>query len=91
MKINDIGRIGNVNPYKKSQGTASVAKGEGKSRSKDEVQISSEAMALLETNKGQQTRQDRVESLKNAVQEGTYVVGSDQIARKLLQNWKASE
>jgi negative regulator of flagellin synthesis FlgM len=86
MKINDVNRIGSVNPYRNhtaSGNTSSVA-GKGK---KDQVQISDEALKLLETQTTAPTdpaRMKQLEQLKNAVSTGTYSVDPKQIAAKLL-------
>lgn len=90
MKINDLGRVSNVNPYKKTQETSKVS-GEGKLRSKDEVQISSEAKALLESQKTDLHREEKIDALRRAVQDGTYNVDARQIAQKLLQNLTTPE
>jgi negative regulator of flagellin synthesis FlgM len=91
MKINDVGRIGNVNPYKQSGEPVSTVKSENKSRSKDEVKISSEAMALLETRKKEITPDDRIELLRKSIQEGTYHVETRHIAEKLANYYKSTE
>jgi negative regulator of flagellin synthesis FlgM len=90
LKINEPGRVGNVHLYKKTQ-EASQVRGEGKLRSKDEVQISSEAKALLESQKTDLHREEKIDALKKAVQDGTYQVDARQIAQKLLQNFNQSE
>jgi negative regulator of flagellin synthesis FlgM len=86
MKINDVNRIGAVNPYRNHtpSGNASSVGGKGK---KDQVQISEEAMKLLESQGAaavDPARIKQIEELKNAVSTGTYTVDAGKVADKLL-------
>lgn len=80
MKINDLHRIGAVQQYRRQAETHPAQVG-NKQKSKDEVQISAEAKELLGA--GQQNT-ERIEQLKQSVQEGTYHVDARKIAEKLL-------
>jgi negative regulator of flagellin synthesis FlgM len=86
MKINDVNRIGSVNPYRNhtaSGNTSSVA-GKGK---KDQLEISEEALKLLKTQDASipdTARVKQLAELKDAVSSGTYTVDASKIANKLL-------
>ncbi|MDR6553611.1 flagellar biosynthesis anti-sigma factor FlgM [Paenibacillus qinlingensis] len=85
MKINDNGRIGAVNSYKKT-GDASYTQALGKKgKAKDQVEISAEAKELLGA-QGIRTEEQsvRIEQLKSSVASGTYHVDAGKIAAKLL-------
>ncbi|MEX1028746.1 MAG: flagellar biosynthesis anti-sigma factor FlgM [Paenibacillaceae bacterium] len=86
MKINDVNRIGSVNPYRNNtpSGNASSVVGKGK---KDQVQISEEALKLLESQAAapvDPARMKQIEQLKDAVSTGTYSVDASKVADKLL-------
>lgn len=79
MKINESGRIGAVNSYKRTS-DSNQAQALSKQKKKDEVQISSEAKELLSA---QSAQAQKVEDLKQAVATGTYHVDAGKIAEKL--------
>ncbi len=86
MKINDVNRIGSVNPYRNNtpSGNTTAVTGKGK---KDQVQISEEALKLLEnqaTATVDPVRMKKIEQLKEAVSTGTYNVDANHIVDKLL-------
>jgi negative regulator of flagellin synthesis FlgM len=82
MKINDTQRVGQLNPYKRTQGVQSSGSSNFKGKL-DEVQISSEAKELLGARNSEEHRQ-RIEGLKQSVSAGTYRVDTDKLADKLL-------
>jgi negative regulator of flagellin synthesis FlgM len=86
MKINEVNRIGQVNPYKNNQHTKTP--NESGKKARDEVVISNEAKELLELQKTAKTKlhttQQRIDELKDAVSTGSYHVDSSKIAEKLL-------
>ncbi|MCU6708446.1 flagellar biosynthesis anti-sigma factor FlgM [Paenibacillus sp. J5C_2022] len=83
MKINDIKRIGGINPYQKQNEWRT--EGTSKARRKDQVQISPAAKEMLSTSKMTSAeRAERVHELKQSVTSGTYHVESGKIAEKLL-------
>ena len=86
MKINENGRIGAVNPYKKTGDAASAQAAGKKGKAKDQVEISAEAKELLGASGSVRTEEQnlRIESLKNSVSSGTYHVDAKKIAEKLL-------
>ncbi|RTE07899.1 flagellar biosynthesis anti-sigma factor FlgM [Paenibacillus whitsoniae] len=86
MKINDNGRIGAVNPYKKAGDSAFVPSAGKKGKAKDQVEISAEAKELLGAQGAVRTEahSQRLEQLKSSVASGTYYVDSGKIAEKLL-------
>lgn len=86
MKINDVNRIGSINPYRNNtpSGNTSSVTGKGK---KDQVQISEEALKLLQnqaTATVDPARMKQIEQLKDAVSTGTYSVDANHIVDKLL-------
>lgn len=83
LKINDISRINGIN--KTYQNQAEYRKDNKKTLSKDEVQISQEAKEMLESSRAESTeRAAYINSLKEAVQSGSYYVEAGKIAEKLL-------
>lgn len=89
MKINDLGRVAQ-NPYNKVKEKAEIASASTK-KTKDELQISPEAKALLALQKSQPSRDSRIEALKESVRNGSYHVESEKIADKLKNYFKARE
>lgn len=86
MKINDVNRIGSVNPYRNNTPSSNTSSVTGKGK-KDQVQISEEAMKLLQnqaTATVDPVRMKQIEQLKDAVSTGTYSVDANKIAEKLL-------
>ncbi|MDQ0492650.1 MULTISPECIES: flagellar biosynthesis anti-sigma factor FlgM [Paenibacillus] len=88
MKINETNRIGAINPYQRNIETGRQEE-QKKSRRKDEVSISPEAMEML--NRSSDTdRVKKIQELKQQVASGTYRVDADKIAEKLLPYFKQS-
>jgi negative regulator of flagellin synthesis FlgM len=86
MKINDVNRIGSVNPYRNNTPSSNASSIVGKGK-KDQVQISEEALKLLEnqaTATPDPVRVKQIEQLKDAVSTGTYSVDANKIVDKLL-------
>ncbi|OEF97704.1 flagellar biosynthesis anti-sigma factor FlgM [Desulfuribacillus alkaliarsenatis] len=86
MKINDVGRIGAIQAYQKTNKTKASNKAEAK---RDELQISKTAQELLKVQKNDilnpAARSEKVERLKEQVDNGTYNVESKAIAEKMLK------
>lgn len=78
MKINETGRIGRIDHYRKQDANTAYG-GLKKGKKKDEVQISAEAKVLHDNVKNQ----GKIDELKQAVSTGTYRVDSHKIAEKL--------
>ncbi|GIP28710.1 hypothetical protein J23TS9_38400 [Paenibacillus sp. J23TS9] len=89
MKINDTGRIGGVNPYKRNIETQRQ-EAQKQARRKDEVSISSEAMEMLEAKErsSDPDRVKKIQDLKQQVSTGTYHVDAGEIAEKLMPYFK---
>jgi negative regulator of flagellin synthesis FlgM len=86
MKINESQRLSSIQAYRagKQSQEAKAAAG-GKSARKDNIQISAEAKELLEAQRlNVGNRSEKLEDLKQAVQSGTYQVGADKLAERLL-------
>ncbi|MWC30922.1 flagellar biosynthesis anti-sigma factor FlgM [Paenibacillus sp. MMS18-CY102] len=90
MKINEPQRLGAVNPYAKhNEQRAAEA---SRKKKTDNVQISSEAMEMLQSqNVTSPERQKQIEALKEQVSTGTYHVESGKIAEKLLPYLKQQD
>jgi negative regulator of flagellin synthesis FlgM len=86
MKINDSGRIGSVNPYKRSVEALHAGQVSKKDKAKDEVKISAEAKELLGTQSPARSEEKtlHLEELKRSVASGTYHVDAGKVAEKLL-------
>lgn len=89
MKINETGRVGAVNSYQRNMETHRQEQ-QNKTRRKDEVSISTEAMEMLQAQEraGDPARLQKIQSLKEQVSSGTYNVSADQLAEKLLPYFK---
>lgn len=85
MKINEINRVGAVNPYRNNSHTKSENSVEKKGK-KDELQISPEAQELLNAQAASSvtSRGQKLEELKQSVSSGTYHVDAGKIAEKLM-------
>ncbi|MCH1625075.1 flagellar biosynthesis anti-sigma factor FlgM [Fredinandcohnia quinoae] len=79
MKINQFGPLG-VNPYKNQMNKVAASEKQAKA---DKVEISSAAKQLQEVSPITIARQEKVESLKQQVQSGTYHVDSEAIANSV--------
>lgn len=90
MKINEPSRIGAINSYQRNVESNQQADTK-KSRRKDEVSISPEAMKMLEEQGRTQDagRIQRIQELKEQVSSGTYQVDSSKLADKLLPYFKS--
>ncbi|MCG7384090.1 flagellar biosynthesis anti-sigma factor FlgM [Paenibacillus sp. ACRRY] len=89
MKINEPNRIGAINSYQRN--IENALQGESKkTRRKDEVTISPEAMELLKTNESNtdSARIERIAELKSQVESGTYNVDVGKLAEKLVPYFK---
>lgn len=92
MKINDVNRVGSVNPYRSQQAAGSAAH-VGKKSAKDEVQFSEEALKLLESQEAaavDPARAAKLNELKEAVTAGTYKVDAHKVAEKMLEFFRRS-
>jgi len=89
MRINEPNRVGMINAYNKT-GNAQVGKTGKIPMGKDEVNISTEALEMLkqveEPNSPQ--RREKVDRLKQQVEEGTYRVPTEKLAEKFLSFWQ---
>ncbi|WP_342434571.1 flagellar biosynthesis anti-sigma factor FlgM [Paenibacillus sp. FSL H7-0442] len=88
MKINETNRIGAINPYQRNIETGRQEELK-KSRRKDEVSISPEAMEMLNRS-SDADRVKKIQELKQQVASGTYRVDADKITEKLLPYFKQS-
>jgi negative regulator of flagellin synthesis FlgM len=88
MKINKPTSASIINPYLKQQAKTNQTEKGASTPKKDQLQISTEAKALLE-NKTQidPARQEKITQLKNQIQSGEYKVNSREVAEKMYQFW----
>jgi negative regulator of flagellin synthesis FlgM len=93
MKLNPYQSNVNVNNYKPvspvsrdKMASQNVSNGNSKT---DQVTISSQAKQLNETNRIETERQQRVDQLKNQVQNGQYTVQPQKVAEAFAAYWQA--
>jgi negative regulator of flagellin synthesis FlgM len=88
MKINKPTSSPIINPYLKQQAKANQTEIGSLTAKKDQIQISTEAKALLE-NQTQidPARKEKIAELKNQIQTGEYKINSREIAEKMYQFW----
>jgi negative regulator of flagellin synthesis FlgM len=92
MKLNPYQSNINVNGYKQ---VSPVSKDKTSNQSvsngskTDQVTISSQAKQLNETNHIQTERQQRVDELKNQVQNGQYTIQPQKVAEAFASYWQA--
>jgi negative regulator of flagellin synthesis FlgM len=92
MKLNPYQSNINVNGYKQvspvsKEKTANQSVSGGSKT--DQVTISSQAKQLNETNRIQTERQQRVDELKDQVQNGQYTIQPQKVAEAFASYWQA--
>ncbi len=85
MRINPIHSM-NTNPYKKVAET-DMDKMPAK-KTKDKLEISTEAKELLQGSEWAVERQKKVNELKKLIESGDYEINYKKTAEKLLDYWK---
>lgn len=85
MKIHHVGSM-NVNPYERQFNK--VERQVPSTRKKDQVEISEAAKELQEASKWESARQEKVEKLKQQVQNGTYTIDPKAIAKSMIQYYR---
>ncbi|MGJ9457629.1 flagellar biosynthesis anti-sigma factor FlgM [Oceanobacillus sp. CF4.6] len=84
MKINGTNHT-NFNPYKQQiQKQTEVKKA---IQTKDQIEISSQAKQLQETDKTSEKRAAYVQEIQQAVNSGEYKVNPEKAAQKMLEFW----
>ncbi|MDO7906560.1 flagellar biosynthesis anti-sigma factor FlgM [Paenibacillus sp. JX-17] len=86
MKINETNRVGAINSYQRNVEAGRTE--EKKSRRKDEVSISSEALEMLQRSSDPE-RAQKIQALKQQVASGNYQVDAGKLADKLLPFFKS--
>ncbi|WP_372813658.1 flagellar biosynthesis anti-sigma factor FlgM [Paenibacillus sp.] len=84
MKINGSNRVGAVNPYKKNQEAHQPTVSHRTGKKKDQIEISSEAKELMETQNPRPVSKEKIEELKNSISTGAYRVDARLLAEKIL-------
>lgn len=84
MKINNIGPSG-INPYKNQAKQTIKASNHAKA---DQIEISNKALEMQERSKFTEARQEKVASLKIAVENGTYQVDPKTVAKNMINFYK---
>ncbi|TYR80126.1 flagellar biosynthesis anti-sigma factor FlgM [Priestia megaterium] len=80
MKINSSNSLG-VNPYKKQAEKIEKLQQAGK---RDDVQISTEAKELQQMKQMSSERQEKIQRLKQQIENGTYEINAKDIAKGLI-------
>ncbi|RNA67570.1 flagellar biosynthesis anti-sigma factor FlgM [Alteribacter keqinensis] len=83
MKINPMQSL---NMYRQQQGGPNNGKSPVNNR-KDEVQISSEAKKMQEGTAAAKVRAEKVQEIKERVENGTYEVNVKETARRMYDFW----
>lgn len=83
MKINHLRNV-NVNPYNKQVEKLEQTQ---KAKSKDKIEISSEAIKLQKIGNIELERQEKVDALKREVQSGQYELNAKKVAEKMYSYW----
>jgi len=82
MKIFHVG-TNNVNPYKQQMNKNEQVRSKGKPS--DKVEISNEAKQLQHQTSIVQKRQEKIEQLKVAIENGTYKIDQQELAKSIYQ------
>lgn len=83
MNINQVNRVGAVNPYRKQMETGKTGSAGKQAVKRDGVEFSDEARKLMASG-ADPARTERIAELKEAVATGTYSVEAGKVAEKLL-------
>ncbi|MFD2870616.1 flagellar biosynthesis anti-sigma factor FlgM [Kurthia populi] len=86
MKVQGYG-VNAVNPYKNQQVKTNEVKKSSLSF-QDQLEISSQAKDLQGVKSYESERADRLSELKSQIQNGTYKVDSEKLARDLLNHFR---
>ncbi|MBG9544717.1 flagellar biosynthesis anti-sigma factor FlgM [Cytobacillus firmus] len=83
MKVNNFGKV-NMNPYQKQAEKLEDVK---KTKARDKVQISAEAIELQKGNSLEKERIEKTEELKRKIEAGEYQVNPREVAKKIYEFW----
>ncbi|MGG1832702.1 flagellar biosynthesis anti-sigma factor FlgM [Cytobacillus firmus] len=83
MKVNNFGKV-NMNPYQKQVEKLEDVK---KTKARDKVQISAEAIELQKGNSLEKERIEKTEELKRKIEAGEYQVNPREVAKKIYEFW----
>lgn len=86
MKINKPIGASLINAYQKQNQKPTIDKSKASTK-KDQVQISEQAKAMLESKTTDPARQERVKQLKSQVQSGEYKVDDHKVAENIYKFW----
>lgn len=86
MKINNIGSSG-VNPYKRQMNKLNNA-AKSINKAEDKVEISTTAKEMQQVSNYLQARQEKVEQLRIQVENGTYKVDPQDVAKGIIEFYK---
>ena len=85
MRIDDVNRAGGIQPTKRTNPYKTENTEVKRSSNRDEVQISSEAQALMNAQaQGVGATDERLAELKKAIMNGTYQVDAEELAERIL-------
>ncbi|MRX72184.1 flagellar biosynthesis anti-sigma factor FlgM [Bacillus lacus] len=83
MKINQYGTQG-INPYKRNYEKQSLPEQGPVTKKSDKIEISSAAKGLQQSNEIVRSRQEKISSIKHAIETGNYEISSKEIAKSVL-------
>jgi flagellar biosynthesis anti-sigma factor FlgM len=91
MKIQDAGRLAQLSIYQQNGRLQRVAPSRTQEAQRDGVTISQEALRMARVSQEQDAqRAERLNTVKQMIQNGTYSVPADFVARKLLEAYGES-
>lgn len=87
MKINRYQPIQSYQSYQTARNTQKAAQSADSANKSDKIEISDEAKRMQSTQAFAEARSQKVESIKKQVQDGTYQVSAEDVAKKLYDYW----
>lgn len=89
MRINDM--KSGFNTYQNQQNRSNIQDTQKKTSASAEVKISSRGREISQAMMSEQAlRQNRVQELKQQINDGTYKVDSSKVAEKMIEFWKSN-
>ncbi|ASV68255.1 flagellar biosynthesis anti-sigma factor FlgM [Cytobacillus sp. FSL W7-1323] len=87
MKVNHFNAANQVNPYQRQANMTKQVE-QAKTNQADKLEISSKALEMQKTSQSDPARQAKVEQLKMQVENGTYHVDANELAKSLVQHFQ---
>ncbi|WP_185819870.1 flagellar biosynthesis anti-sigma factor FlgM [Salibacterium salarium] len=86
MNINSLGPVNN--PYQKQADSQRSAQAEPPQQDQDKVEISNQAKQMHQGSEIEQSRQEKIDALKNKVESGEYKMDLQETAQKFTDFWR---